>query len=133
MTATSVLDASALLAWLLDEPGGDVVLAAIEAGACMSWVNAAEVGTRYALAGADVAAIRHLLGGLPFELIEFDAELAERTAALAPLARPFGLSLGDRVCLALAQRLGLPAITADRVWRAAAAEIGVTVRLIRPE
>ena len=40
-----------------------------------------------------------------------------------------GLSLGDRACLALAQQLNLPAITADRVWEGVVED--VAVHLIR--
>lgn len=52
-------------------------------------------------------------------------------ASLRPLTRRVGLSLGDRACLALAIRLGLPAATADRAWVDLAAPVGVEVRLVR--
>lgn len=127
----SVLDASALLAWLLNERGSDAVLSAIEAGAGMSAVNVAEVATRYALAGADAVAVGSMIDRLPFPVIDFDADLAKRTALLAPVTRAMGLSLGDRACLALAKRLHLPAITADQAWLAIAESAGVSVQVIR--
>ncbi|MEN3177177.1 MAG: hypothetical protein ABF812_16325 [Gluconobacter cerinus] len=42
-----------------------------------------------------------------------------------------GLSHGDRACLALAKKMGLPAVTADRAWAEIADAIGVEVVLIR--
>jgi PIN domain nuclease of toxin-antitoxin system len=59
----------------------------------------------------------------------FDGPMALRAGKLRAAARSRGLSLGDRACLALAQREGLPALTADRAW--AGLDIGVEVRLIR--
>ena len=47
----------------------------------------------------------------------FEAEDALLAARLAPVVRPYGLSLRDRVFLALAQRLGIPTVTADRSWK----------------
>ena len=44
--------------------------------------------------------------------------------------RATGLSLGDRACLALAQRLRVPAVTADREW--ANVNVGITIQLVRP-
>jgi PIN domain nuclease of toxin-antitoxin system len=65
--------------------------------------------------------------GLSF--IELDPPQARAIAALRPLTRPLGLSLGDRACLALAQQLRRPALTAERSW--ARLDVGVEVRLIR--
>jgi PIN domain nuclease of toxin-antitoxin system len=45
--------------------------------------------------------------------------------------RRAGLSFGDRVCLALAKREGLPAVTADSAWTRIADAVGVKVQLIR--
>lgn len=42
-----------------------------------------------------------------------------------------GLSLGDRVCLALARSLSSPAFTAARSWQRWADDLGVDVRMIR--
>jgi len=42
-----------------------------------------------------------------------------------------GLSLADRVCLALARSVASPAYTADRLWGSWAAERGVQVVVIR--
>jgi ribonuclease VapC len=118
---SAVLDASALLAYLRDEPGADVVADAIAVGAAISTVNLGEVLSRVADRGGDPARVarqmtdRGLLDGAitvePF--ISADAIEIGRTR---PLTREHGLSLGGRACLALSCRLELPAITADRTW-----------------
>jgi PIN domain nuclease of toxin-antitoxin system len=50
---------------------------------------------------------------------------------MASVTSPLGLSLGDRICLALARRTGLPALTADQSWSSIADGLGVTVETIR--
>jgi ribonuclease VapC len=47
------------------------------------------------------------------------------------VTKPFGLSLGDRLCLALPRREKQPAVTTDRSWAEAGPLVGVTVQLIR--
>jgi ribonuclease VapC len=120
-----VLDASALLAHLRDEPGADVVAEAIASGVVISTVNLAEVFSRVADRGADPAKLAAELtqsglldGAITVE--PFTAADAIDTARLRPLTRDAGLSLGDRACLALARRLGAPALTADTAWQGAA-------------
>jgi PIN domain nuclease of toxin-antitoxin system len=126
-----VLDASALLAYLLDEPGKDIVLSAILDDSVMSTVNFAEVVTRYARDGAAPATVADLRRQLPVPLIPLDAELAEAAGLLYPVASQAGLSLGDRCCLALAAQLGLPALTADRAWTRVAGQVSARVELVR--
>lgn len=122
------LDASALLAFLFREPGGDEV-GEVLAESCMSAVNAAEVIGRFARDGHDPRdAMRHLIDS-PLELVPFLTEDAALTAALIPRTRDLGLSLGDRACLALALSRRIPVCTADRAW--AGADIGIEVRTIR--
>lgn len=55
---------------------------------------------------------------------------AVEIARLRPLTRSAGLSLGDRACVALARRLALPALTADRAWTGL--DLGVELHQIRP-
>jgi ribonuclease VapC len=116
-----VLDASALLAYLRDEPGADAVADAISGGATMSAVNLAEVLTTAADRGAepdgllDELTVRGLLDGA-ISLEPFTTEDARTVARLRGATRAAGLSLGDRACLALAQRLKAPVLTADRTW-----------------
>lgn len=63
------------------------------------------------------------------EIVAFDAELAYHAGHLRGLTKAVGLSLGDRACLALAQHLGLPALTDDRSW--ADLPLGVAIQVIR--
>jgi PIN domain nuclease of toxin-antitoxin system len=72
-----------------------------------------------------------VLDPLPVERIAFDEDLAYGAASLLPSTRAAGLSLGDRACLALARRLAVPAMTADRNWGGIARSIGVRIELIR--
>lgn len=128
--SSCVLDASALLALLQQEPGQAVVADLLhEPGACVSAVNLSEVVARLADKAWSPEEIRRRIGGLAFESVPFDAASAYSAGLLRPFTRQAGLSFGDRACLALAQRLGLPAVTADRSWTAL--QLPVTVQPIR--
>jgi len=126
---TAAIDASALLAMLFAEPGAETVADVIASGAATSAVNLSEVATVLARHHRDPAAIlgpvREQLDVEPFT----DAD-ALAAAALCPETAGKGLSLGDRACLTLAQRLDAPAVTADHAW--AELELDIAVQLISP-
>jgi PIN domain nuclease of toxin-antitoxin system len=126
--ADIVLDASAVLAFLHRESGREIV-EEYAGGARLSAVNLAEVRYNLADDGMSEENIDRSVGLLRMEVIPFDEDLAQRGSRLRRTTRHLGLSLGDRACLALAKRLGLPVLTADRSW--AKLDIGVEVRLIR--
>lgn len=126
----AVIDASALLALLLGEPGAERVKAVLDGG-LVSLVNMAEVVTHYAKLGAARADIEALLRPLPIRLVPIDAALSVDAGMLRSLTIEGGLSLGDRYCLALARREGLPALTAERRWPLIAEPAGVVVEVIR--
>lgn len=128
MTSAVVFDASALIAYLFDEPGAAVVDRHLP-GAIMSTVNYTEVLTRFARDGHALADVVAQIQTLSIELLPLDEELAVAAATFSATGRPHGLSLGDRVCLALAHHLDASALTADRAW--AELEVGVEVVLIR--
>lgn len=132
MTASgaTVLDASALLAFLQDEAGAPRVAAVLAGGSCMSAVNWAEVLSILAKHGAapDVEADRllrrHGLGQL-LEIVPFDDVQAVECARLRPLTRHAGLSLGDRACLALGRLRRAAVFTADRAWTTLSVKVRV--------
>jgi len=134
MAAVAVLDASALLAYLREEPGAGFVTEVIATGASICTVNLAEALSIAAAHGADPADVateltaRGLLGGA-VTVEPFTTADAIEAARLRPLTRAAGLSLGDRACLALARRHGAAAITADAAW--ATLSLGIDVRPIR--
>ena len=127
MVTEVVLDASAVLALIQEEPGGAAVEARLD-GARLSAVNLAEVAQRLSDQRPDDLVIA-VLGKFPCEVIGFDTPLALRTGLLRRATKARGLSLGDRACLALAERDGLAVVTGDRAW--AELDLGVEVVLIR--
>lgn len=124
----AVLDASALIALLWDEPGAEMVERLL-GRAVMSAVNWAEVLQRYRAHGVATTDKRESVEALGVAIQGFTSADADTVAELWKPTRRAGLSLGDRACLALARRLGLPAHTADRDWRKV--DVGVAVVLIR--
>lgn len=123
-----VLDASALLAVLFDEPGADAV-EAILPGARMSAVNLSEVVAKLSDLGLDRGDILKDLSELDLVICDLDRSQAEFAGLLRRTTRQAGLSLGDRACLALAASLNAIAVTADRAW--GDLEVGVQVQVVR--
>ncbi len=119
-----VLDASAVLALLNREPGREKVLSALQ-GAVLGAVNLSEVMAKLVEKGVSEPEALSAINELELEIIPFDTHLAFRAGALRPLTKPFGLSLGDRACLALGMHLGLPVLTAERSWQSLSLSIPV--------
>ncbi len=125
----TVLDASAVLALLQDEPGADVVADSLP-GSLLSAANLAEVIGKLTDAGVHAGSLRGLLAAAGVRVIPLTAEDAELAGALRALEGGRELSLGDRCCLSLAVRSDPPVVlTADRFW--AGLDLPVTVRLTR--
>lgn len=115
MSKPYVLDASAVLAVLHQEPGGDKVVPLL-AQSCLGAVNLAEVHSKLADAGLTEAEASESIALLSLPVEPLDEELARSIGRLRPLTRKAGLSLGDRSCLALTMRLKATAVTAERGW-----------------
>jgi PIN domain nuclease of toxin-antitoxin system len=112
-----VLDASALVALLLDEPGKDLVWEAIRSGeALMCAANWAEVAGILRRVGFPAREVGRTLDELQVEVAPLDQALALAAGMMEAQTRPLGLSLGDRCCLALAQQERATVLTADRAW-----------------
>lgn len=124
----AVLDASAVLALLHREPGGEIVESLLEDSA-ISTVNLSEVIAKLVETGTDPDKAVLLTQAQPFQPMDHTLKQAQVAGALRAATRQAGLSLGDRACLALALTLKLPVYTADRAWRDL--PLDVDVRLIR--
>ncbi|MEK0083835.1 PIN domain-containing protein [Benzoatithermus flavus] len=123
-----VLDASALLAVLHRERGSEVVEPLLGA-AVIGAVNLAEVLAKLVDRGVPEDAAWSAVAGLGLHTVALDAVQVRATARLCTLTRRHELSLGDRACLALAECLRLPVLTADRSW--AALGLSLDIRVIR--
>jgi ribonuclease VapC len=128
-SAARVLDASAILAWLREEPGADVVAERV-AGSHVCAVNLSEVLQKSLASGADTEGLADDLLAVGLLVADFGAEHASVAAELWGSTRHLGLGVADRACLATAVVLGVPALTADRPWAGIERE-GLFVELIR--
>lgn len=112
----NVLDASAVLAVLNGERGQMKVIPLLSESA-ISAVNLSEVAAKLLEAGMDETSAQIAVSVLGIGVVaDFTEDLAWDAARLRPLTKQYGLSLGDQACLALATKLGVPAVTADKEW-----------------
>lgn len=120
-----VLDASALMAFLREEPGWDRVVPVLSKS-LISAVNLSEVIAKATDYGGTMADVSQALVQLPIEVLPFTPEDAYIAGSLRPATRSLGLSLGDRACLALGLRLGVSVLTADQAW----AQVDVNIEIV---
>jgi ribonuclease VapC len=124
-----VLDASAILAMLNDEPGAEKITPELLSHATASAVNLAEVQTMLVRVGGDPDE-SWILAVDPIPDIEpFTAEQARIAGTLVQKTSSLGLSLGDRACLALAIALEAPVYTTDRLWKKL--KLGIPIHVLR--
>lgn len=126
--SSNVLDASAILAAIREEAGGDRVRH-VARDAFVSAVNHAEVLTHLVRSGQRPEVLRDLRAQIGYLVVAFDEHQALECARLQRFTHHLRLSLGDRACLALAKLGGYEVITADQAWTKLS--IGVTIRAIR--
>ncbi|MGB6744943.1 MAG: type II toxin-antitoxin system VapC family toxin [Terracidiphilus sp.] len=123
-----VFDSSALLAVLLGERGGDLVIPILEGG-LLSTVNLVEVHTRMVSLGAAAPHAWDSILNFQCEICPLSETQARIAAELVTATRPFGLSLGDRACLALAIERNAKVYTTDRAWKNL--NLGIELEVIR--
>lgn len=123
-----VLDSSAILAFLQQEPGADVVTKLLHQ-AIASAVNVAEVQSKLIRDGMPAEEAKIAVERCLPTIEPFDSEQASVAAALILPTQKLALSLGDRACLALGLAMKAPVYTADRAW--AQLQVGVTIHLVR--
>lgn len=111
---TTVVDASVVLVWLQDEPGSEAAEPLLMEG-LIGAANWSEVLQKVRQHGAEPDLAARLLNSFGLRVAEVTQADAEIAAGL--WRRDSALSLGDRLCLALAHRLGMPVATADSAWR----------------
>ncbi|NOW48980.1 PIN domain nuclease of toxin-antitoxin system [Novosphingobium sp. SG751A] len=128
LNPTFVLDASALLCLLFDEPGADRVEARLTR-ALVSAVNYHEVLAKLTDRGVEAAEAKAMLAELDIDVIAVDRDQADIGGEIHPLIRGVGLGLGERSCLALARSRQAVAVTADRLW--GDLDIGVSIEVVR--
>lgn len=122
----AVLDASALLAWLQNEPGAAIVEELLPESAISS-LNWSEVLQKSLAHGVEITGLRQDMEALGLVILPFDRDAAEQAARLWSAGS--SLSLADRACLALGIQHSAPVLTADRLWTQVS--VGATVRLVR--
>jgi PIN domain nuclease of toxin-antitoxin system len=124
-----VLDASAILAYLQEERGAENLTNEILDHAVVSTVNLAEVQSKLVKKGrAPEEAWEEILSVVKAEE-PFTSDQARITGDLITMTEKYGLSLGDRSCLALAIALKAPVYTTEQVWREL--KVGVPIHVIR--
>jgi ribonuclease VapC len=112
----AVIDASALLAFLKDESVSLHDLESLLPKSLISSVNACEVATVMLRLGIPSQTIEGVIDETVGQIIPFDKEHYLLAANLYKSTKQYGLSLGDRACLALAQQTNLPVYTSDQIW-----------------
>ncbi|MEX2128592.1 MAG: type II toxin-antitoxin system VapC family toxin [Xanthobacteraceae bacterium] len=126
--ARSVLDASALLAFVNGETGAELIAEHLP-DAVISSVNFSEAIAKFVSRSLSLDDAVRLIGLADVPVITFDRSLAEAAAGLITQTKQRGLSFADRACLALAARENVRAFTADRAW--AGLSVGVEITVIR--
>jgi ribonuclease VapC len=124
-----VLDASAVLAVMQHERGAERLTAEVMSNAVISTVNLAEVQSKLAKNGYSPAQGWNDALELVPSVEPFTADHARTAGDLITTTEQYGLSLGDRSCLALAIALNAPVYTTEQIWKDL--KVGVPIHVIR--
>ena len=123
-----LLDASAYIAYISQEPGCDVV-SEIIGKSCINTVTYTEIISFYTKKGLSDDLLKELCQYV--EIINVNENICYAAGHMIKTSRDYGLSLGDRLCLATAQYFNLTVYTADKIWLRVADELKINIVTIR--
>jgi PIN domain nuclease of toxin-antitoxin system len=126
-----VIDTSAILAYAFAEKGATKVERWIDEGAAVSTLTLQETISKLCQTGMGVEEAEELVRALGLVVHVLDFDLAVRAGGMFALTKPFGLSHGDRACLALGQKLAVPVVTADKAWSKVARDLALRIEQFR--
>ncbi|MDY8108720.1 type II toxin-antitoxin system VapC family toxin [Fulvimarina sp. 2208YS6-2-32] len=126
-----VIDTSAILAYAFAERGAANVERWIDGGAAASTLTVQEAVSKLCQSGMSRNEAEDLILSLGLVIQDLDLDLAFSAGAMFDLTKPYGLSHGDRACLALGQKLSVPVVTADKAWSKVAADLGLRIEQFR--
>jgi PIN domain nuclease of toxin-antitoxin system len=128
----AVLDASAIYAVIKGEPGGLDVNKILDQSVATTY-NIAEVVNKMVLRKqATHAESWLLLESLIPNTYPVDMELSEIATGFSQIIdSSFGISLGDKLCLALGKHLNKTIYTADHAWKQFETKLNLKIKLIR--
>ena len=126
-----VVDASAILAYVFEERGAEAVDRWLDRGAAASALTVQETMSKLVEKGFSDGEAEEAILALGLNVVAIDTALAFAAGAMFPQTKPYGLSHGDRACLALGIQLDLPVVTADGNWSAVAPALKVRVEQFR--
>jgi len=126
---TMLLDASAILAVINEEPGAEKVEEVLD-DAAISTVNVAEVASKLDDFGWLADEVASLFDHLQLEILPFDVDVALTSGQLRSATKKLGLSLGDRACLATALLTKYRVLTSNESWTQLKIR-GVSIKCIR--
>jgi ribonuclease VapC len=123
-----VFDTSVLIAIIKEEKGYQKGLDFLHDKVFMNTVNLAEFFA-WVILHSDISnkEMTIFIQDLEIKVVDFDIKMAEKSSRLIPETKQYGLSLGDRACLSLGQKLNLPVITCDKVWSEAKLDCEIVV------
>ena len=125
-----VLDSSAIIALLMDEPGAERVTAVLPESV-VSTVNLAEVVGVLLRKKVPADIVRRTLDALRLVTVPLSEDAAFSAGLLEPRTRALGLSLGDRACIALAAEQRATILTTDQAMASYAGSMGLATEAIR--
>lgn len=128
MVDTVVLDASAILAVIQSEPGGEFIVD-LKSKPLASTVNIVEARTKLFDKGHNAELVEELMRLVDMIEVDFTSAQSRIASGMRDTTRHAGLSLGDRACLALATEKNAVAMTTDQQWTKV--DVKVRVELIR--
>jgi PIN domain nuclease of toxin-antitoxin system len=124
----ALLDTSCLIA-LADKEHGWEFVRDIRKNSGVSLINLSEFVSVIAKRGATSYDIKAMVSTLAVESIQLTADIAFLAGELIVHTKKFGLSLGDRVCIATGILCDIPIYTADQIWTKL--DLDCDIRLIR--
>ncbi|MFU7501632.1 MULTISPECIES: type II toxin-antitoxin system VapC family toxin [unclassified Candidatus Tisiphia] len=129
-TKKFLLDTSAIIA-LLKQESGYKILEDVIASSALSSVNLSELVSVLTRSNIKENEIDTIITDIVPDIIPFSESISIKAGKLISLTKDYGLSLGDRACIATGGYYNMEIYTTDRIWLKLSDKLPVKITLVR--